>query len=213
MKNKISFVALSFLSLFVCMHVNAYYTLENKKDYESLLAKPAFYQSTTTRVRNLKRLAARMILDLEADLAAQMALEVTPERAMLMGIDIKQKARNEDTIYPALTSTQKKGLYNLAEFAQYVLDQLRTSELVESAKGYAIEPIVKDTPSVLNNLRARFSIKGMLNIYFYDFNSRYTPLIYAITETNQKQTRFPRAISPEILEFWASHGGYAELNL
>lgn len=150
--------------------------LKDKKIYENLLKKPAFYQSTTTRVRYLKQLASAMIIRMKNDLSGAYQLF-------------------------ALTPLQNKGLNNLDSFALYIYSQCgRAPADFNSAFAWATEQIrgIKPAgPTSADNAR----VSGM---YFEFFNQLYTPIIDAIMYTNKKRTYLPRSIDLETLKYWAN---------
>lgn len=146
-----------------------------QKDYENLLKKPAFYQNTTARVRNLKQLAAGMITTMHSYISHG------GEKPF------------------ALSPRQAEGLTNLYNFARTIEDKLRgrTSPDMTSAGIYATLKISKDVSAPVYGSYVTFEKQ-----FFADFNQFYTPIIDAITITNKKRTNLPRAISFDTLSQW-----------
>lgn len=153
-----------------------------KKDFESLLAKPAFYQSTSTRVRYLKQLAALMIL--------KMCTCLLPPGAKPL---IK------------LTGSQLKGLDNLYTFAHRLLLALNgPSAIVDSACAYAFYPVeFTIRPDFWKLLEEQKGPEQLTGIFFNNFNPNYREIIKAIESTNKKKTKLPREITLDTLNMWA----------
>lgn len=151
---------------------------QNKVFYDILIAKPNNTQ-ITTRVHDLKQLAALMVWQMWQQLASPWA-----QKSFIM-----------------IMPKEKKGLGNLNAFASHLCNaQQGPSTIVNRAFSYARAPLLQITPQSIANL----SQKQAAKFYLDNFNQMYTPIIDAIEKTNNKKTNFPHAITMDTLSVWAS---------
>lgn len=144
------------------------------KAYKSLLAKPHFYESKDTKVRDLKYLASLALITLCEDMLADNAT-----------------TRN-------LSSDTVAGLEKLKTFAYAITNKLGTlSNTVSLASLYIFEfcKIGTSHPYPGQMLKRN---------YFDSFNRLYTPIIEAIMQDYKRKTALPIGIDWDEINAWGT---------